>query len=97
MANQTITLSVAGNNKPIVSRVGVLVTDKTYSYAVLDGASLSTTTFIQAGTIDLVSGEGTITIIGGSLIASDPVIVMLQDPSNLNTIGAYEMVISTSV
>jgi len=90
-----ITLTTSGGNHPIVNSKSVPISG-TFKYTILKGADVASATFLQAGSdLSLDSnGEGSIYVDDNSVDTSDNVILVIQDSSNNNIIGAYEAVIS---
>lgn len=89
-----ITISIAGNNAPIIDAQGNFRTG-TFNYFILDGADIATATFIEAGN-DLVldsNGEGSITV-AGTYSSTDPITLVIQDQTDNNIIGAFEAEVS---
>ena len=92
--SKSIIISVVGNNAPIVDAQGNFRVG-TFNYFILSGASVSTATFIESGN-DLSlnsSGEGSISI-SATYNSGDPIILIIQDQTDNNIIGAYEAEVS---
>lgn len=92
MATPTIITDGIDNPK-IVDSEGILLTG-TYNYTVLNGADISTATYVDADKTVITAGVTSILIAGGLQNVGDDMIVMIQDPTHNNIHGAYELTIT---